>query len=302
MTHPHTPHAESHARTMAEPHCPRCRERGYRARAPGRPASSVWRASSTSTRSAAASCLHGSGPSCWGQRYVRIAKRAASRGRRHRWTSGPRSGSRRAGSPAERATSRRPASPRDRRPLQPGQHLELDLQPAPGERPIRVEVAVVRSVQSGRSDLQFVRVKDDGDARLRRFLAGREARPRSRPEPPTRSREPMKRPPVPSARASQVGRTHRNGMVEHAVSLVYVYPFSARSASVASAASDGASATSACPSTGATSSASPDPHPRHLPLEGRRPGPGTVRDISGRRLRDRDRRRGCRWAPSCCCS
>jgi hypothetical protein len=70
-------------------------------------------------------------------------------------------------------------------PLEPGQHLELDLQLAPGERPIRVEVAVVRSVQSGRAGLQFVRVKDDGDARLQKFsLAAREATAREAFTPP----------------------------------------------------------------------------------------------------------------------
>jgi PilZ domain len=57
--------------------------------------------------------------------------------------------------------------------LPPGQHLELDLQPGPGERPIRVEVAVVRTIQSGRVGLQLVRVKDESDERLRKFLTGR---------------------------------------------------------------------------------------------------------------------------------
>jgi PilZ domain len=56
--------------------------------------------------------------------------------------------------------------------IQPGQHLDLDLQPAHGERPIRVEVAVVRTIQSGKVALQFVGVKHEGDERLRRFLTG----------------------------------------------------------------------------------------------------------------------------------
>jgi hypothetical protein len=58
--------------------------------------------------------------------------------------------------------------------LQPGQHLELDLLPGPGERPIRVEVAVARTIGSGKVGLQFIRVKDEGEERLRRFVTGRE--------------------------------------------------------------------------------------------------------------------------------
>jgi hypothetical protein len=65
--------------------------------------------------------------------------------------------------------------------LRPGQHLELDLQPGDGERPIRVEVAVVRTIQSGKVGLQFVGVKDESDARLRKFLAGREGRAPAEP-------------------------------------------------------------------------------------------------------------------------
>lgn len=56
--------------------------------------------------------------------------------------------------------------------VRPGQHLDLDLQSAHGEQPIRVEVAVVRTIQSGKIGLQFVGVKDGGDERLRRFLTG----------------------------------------------------------------------------------------------------------------------------------
>jgi hypothetical protein len=42
---------------------------------------------------------------------------------------------------------------------------------------------VVRSVQSGRVGLQFVQVKDDGDARLQKFLAGRETGAPAAPSP-----------------------------------------------------------------------------------------------------------------------
>jgi hypothetical protein len=65
--------------------------------------------------------------------------------------------------------------------LQTGQHLELDLQPGPGERPIRVEVAVVRTIQSGRVGLQFVGVKDESDERLRKFLVRPEGRASAEP-------------------------------------------------------------------------------------------------------------------------
>ena len=60
-------------------------------------------------------------------------------------------------------------------PIAAGESLELTLQPGDSEPPITVEVAVVRSVQSGRLGLQFVKVKGGDDARLGKFL--REQRP-----------------------------------------------------------------------------------------------------------------------------
>ena len=51
-----------------------------------------------------------------------------------------------------------------------GESLELTLQPGGSEPPITVEVAVVRSVQSGRVGLQFVKVKSGDDERLKKFL------------------------------------------------------------------------------------------------------------------------------------
>ena len=60
-------------------------------------------------------------------------------------------------------------------PIAAGASLELTLQPIESEPPITVEVAVVRSVQSGRIGLQFVSVKGGDDERLGKFL--RERRP-----------------------------------------------------------------------------------------------------------------------------
>ena len=108
----------------------------------------------------------------WGQRYIRTRKerRRTSGGR---WISGPRSGSRRVGRRAGCGTCPSGLALETQAELPPGQHLELDLQPGPGERPIRVEVAVVRTIQSGRIGLQFIRVKDESDERLQKFLTGR---------------------------------------------------------------------------------------------------------------------------------
>jgi hypothetical protein len=122
-------------------------------------------------------CLHRYRALQWGQRYVR-SRRERRREERHAvdlgttlWLE--------AGAPPGP-----PARVRDisttglaldtQADLQPGQHLELDLQPGPGERPIRVEVAVVRTLESGRVGLQFVGVKGETDARLLKFLSGRE--------------------------------------------------------------------------------------------------------------------------------
>lgn len=175
---------------MAEPHCPRCRseviERAGRA---GRLDRLLSLAYVYPFR--CQSCLHRFRLMVWGQRYVRIKHTGASDRRQHSrhtvdfWTTlwleqGQRPG-------RARDLSAAGMSLETDAPLKPGQHLELDLQTAPGERPIRVEVAVVRSVQSGRVGLQFVQVKDDGDARLKKFLAGRHVvvPPSSAPTPPT---------------------------------------------------------------------------------------------------------------------
>ncbi len=56
--------------------------------------------------------------------------------------------------------------------MAPGDTLELTLAPSESEPPLTVEVAVVRSVQSGRLGLQFVRVKGGDDERLAKFLQG----------------------------------------------------------------------------------------------------------------------------------
>ena len=112
----------------------------------------------------------------WGQRYVR-ARRERRRDARHPvdfWATlwleaGGRPG-------RVRDISRSGLALETTADLQPGQHLELDLQPGSGERPIRVEVAVVPAVQSGKIGLQFVGVKDGTDERLRKFLAGQEGR------------------------------------------------------------------------------------------------------------------------------
>jgi PilZ domain len=167
---------------MAEPHCPRCKsevvERAGRAGLLERLLSVAY-----VYPFRCQSCLHRFRLMVWGQRYVRTQRTGLAERRQHTrhtvdfWTTlwlekGGRPGRARdlsaAGMSLETDAS-----------LEPGQHLELDLQPAPDERPIRVEVAVVRSVQSGRVGLQFVQMKDDGDARLQKFLAGREA-----PAPP----------------------------------------------------------------------------------------------------------------------
>ena len=162
---------------MAEPHCPRCQsvaiERAGRAGLLERLLSVAYLYPFRCQ-----SCLHRFRRMAWGQRYVRTQRTGPDRRQHSRhtvdfWTTlwlekGGRPG-------RARDLSVAGMSIETDAPLEPGQHLELDLQPSRGERPIRVEVAVVRSVQSGRVGLQFVKVKDDGDARLQKFLAGREA-------------------------------------------------------------------------------------------------------------------------------
>ena len=137
---------------MAEPHCPRCQgEETERVSRDGLFEHLASIAYVYPFRCRA--CLRRFRAFRWGQRYVRVRKER----RKH-----------------------------ERRPVdlwttlwleaggQPGQNLELDLQTGPGERPIRVEVAVVRTIGSGRLGLQFVGVRDAGQERLRRYLVGRE--------------------------------------------------------------------------------------------------------------------------------
>jgi hypothetical protein len=52
-------------------------------------------------------------------------------------------------------------------PVQPGEVLQMRLEPGGGEPGIVVDVAVVRSVQTGRVGLQFVGVAGQEQARLR---------------------------------------------------------------------------------------------------------------------------------------
>lgn len=163
---------------MTQPPCPRCRsdetERVPREGLLERLASLVY-----VYPFRCGACLRRFRALQWGQRYVR-SRRERRREERHSvdfWTTltlsldaaGP------PGPPARvRDISVTGLALETQAPLQPGQHLELDLQSGAGERPIRVEVAVVRAVQSGRVGLQFVGVKGESDARLRKFLSGRE--------------------------------------------------------------------------------------------------------------------------------
>ena len=172
---------------MAEPHCPRCQseviERAGRAGLLERLLSVAY-----VYPFRCQSCLHRFRAVVWGQRYVRTKRTPRAERRRHPrhpvdfWTTLWLKAGQRPG--RARDLSVAGMSLETDAPLEPGQHLELDLQPAPGEHPIRVEVAVVRSVQSGRVGLQFVRVKDDGAARLQKFLT---ARGTAAPPPPSPS-------------------------------------------------------------------------------------------------------------------
>jgi hypothetical protein len=154
---------------MADPHCPRCRgEETERVSRDGffeRVASIVY-----VYPFRCRACLRRFRSFQWRQRYVRVRRERRRHERRtvDVWTT-----------LWLEADMQRPGRVRDisesglqletETDLQPGQHLQLDLQPGPGERPIRVEVAVVRAIGSGRMGLQFVRVKDESDERLRRF-------------------------------------------------------------------------------------------------------------------------------------
>jgi hypothetical protein len=158
---------------MAEPHCPRCRgeetERVSRDGLFERLASIVY-----VYPFRCRACLRRFLSFRWGYRYVRVRKERRKHERRPvdlgtilRLEAG--------GQPGRvRDLSETGLAIETQADLQPGQHLELDLQPGPGDRPIRVEVAVVRTIGSGRVGLQFVGVKDEGQGRLRRYLAGRE--------------------------------------------------------------------------------------------------------------------------------
>lgn len=55
-------------------------------------------------------------------------------------------------------------------PLRQGEVVQLQVTPAGADRPIEVERAVVRSVQSGRIGVQFIRVQEDEEGRLRQYL------------------------------------------------------------------------------------------------------------------------------------
>ncbi|MBI2525679.1 MAG: PilZ domain-containing protein [Candidatus Rokubacteria bacterium] len=112
----------------------------------------------------------------WGERYVR----AQPDRRRHErlpvdfwttlfWKDGERQG-------RVRDLSEAGATLEADLPVAPGESLELTLQPNDSEPPITVEVAVVRSVQSGRLGLQFIRVKGGDDERLGKFLRERGGR------------------------------------------------------------------------------------------------------------------------------
>lgn len=161
---------------MPQPLCPRCRseetERVAREGLLERVASLVY-----VYPFACRACLRRFHALQWGQRYVR-SRRERRREERHPvdlWTMLWLEAGGQPGLPGRvRDISTTGLALETQAPLQPGQHLELDLQPGAGERPIRVEVAVVRTVQSGRVGLQFVGVKGETDARLRKFFSGRE--------------------------------------------------------------------------------------------------------------------------------
>jgi PilZ domain len=55
-------------------------------------------------------------------------------------------------------------------PLPEGEVVQLTLQPGGEEPGIVVDEAVVRSSRDGRLGLQFIRVKEDQEGRLRRYL------------------------------------------------------------------------------------------------------------------------------------
>lgn len=157
---------------MADPHCPRCRsaevERVSRDSLLERLASLVY-----VYPFRCHSCLRRFRALQWGQRYVRQRRerRQDERTPVDFWST------------LWLAQGGQPGRVRDlstgglaletHAELQLGQRLDLDLQAGSGERPIRVQVAVVRRIQSDKVGLRFVGVKDRADERLQRFLAGR---------------------------------------------------------------------------------------------------------------------------------
>ena len=158
---------------MADPHCPRCRnqetERVSRDGLFERLASIAY-----VYPFRCRACLRRFRAFQWGQRYVRMRKERRKHERRpvDLWTTLWLEAGGQPGRVLD--LSQTGLALETQADLQPGQHLELDLQPGPGERPIRVEVAVARTIGSGKVGLQFIRVKDEGEERLRRFLTGRE--------------------------------------------------------------------------------------------------------------------------------
>ena len=158
---------------MADPHCPRCRsedtQRVSRDSLFERLASIVY-----VYPFRCRACLRRFHALQWGQRYVR-AQRERRTGKRWPvdiWTTLW------LGAGAEpgrvRDLSATGLALETLAKLLPGQQLELDLHPGPGERPIRVEVSVVRTILPGRMGLRLLRVLDESDDRLRKFLAGRD--------------------------------------------------------------------------------------------------------------------------------
>jgi hypothetical protein len=55
-------------------------------------------------------------------------------------------------------------------PVPEGEIVQLQVAPPGTGRPIAVEQAVVRSVQPGRLGIQFIRVQEDEEGRLRQYL------------------------------------------------------------------------------------------------------------------------------------
>lgn len=156
---------------MANPHCPRCRgeevERVSRDSLFERLISLVY-----VYPFRCRACLRRFHALQWGQRYVRQRRERRRDERRpvDFWTT---LWLEQGGQPGRvRDLSTTGLALETQADLKPSQHLELDLQPGPGERPIRVEVAVVRTIQSGKVGLQFVGVKDESDERLKTFLTG----------------------------------------------------------------------------------------------------------------------------------